>query len=219
MIFKNFWNKTNLISKHMEYYDGVVNEFNCLHVWKCSRQYIINHYRSHISNYHLEIGPGSGYFLKRDILRKNPSINKLTLIDVNDDILDYSKQNLKDEYSNDITTLNTDIFSHTIPSDIQFKSVGINYVLHCIPGSLHENIDTLLTNLNSTNYNIFGATVISDPIHMNPIAEYELMVLNSLGIFNNKNDTYEEFQEYLINQKIKHNITKRGYVALFTINI
>ena len=70
MIFKNFWNKTNLISKHMEYYDSVVNEFNCLHVWKCSRQYIINHYRSHISNYHLEIGPGSGYFLKRGHKKK-----------------------------------------------------------------------------------------------------------------------------------------------------
>ena len=54
---------------------------------------------------------------------------------------------------------------------------------------------------------------------MNPIAEYELMILNSLGIFHNLNDTYQEFVEYLNNNKINHSITKYGYVAVFNINI
>jgi len=218
-MFREFWKNNNIISKNIQYYDNLVNRTNCLRVWKCSEQYIFNHYRQNISGKHLEIGPGSGYFLKRDNLRINCSIDKLTLIDINDNILNYSKENLKDDYCNEVSTLRHNIFSDKIPENIKFNSVGINYVLHCVPGKLEKKVDSLINNLGDTNYNLFGATVICDPLHMNPIAEYELILLNSFGIFNNKNDTYEEFVEYLNNRNIKYNINKRGYVALFNIQI
>ena len=214
-----FWNNNNFVSKNLKHYDKIVNRINCLYVWKCSENYIINHYRNNISSYHLEIGPGTGYFLKKENLRKNFSIQQLTLLDVNENILNYSKQNLKNDYDHKIITVHQDVFSKKINKNIKFNSVGINYVLHCIPGTLENNIDTLINNLGSSNYNLFGSTLICDPLHMNPIAEYELILLNNLGIFNNSNDTYEQFIEYLNNNKIKHNILKIGYVAIFNINI
>ena len=105
--------------------------------------------------------------------------------------------------------------------------MGINYVLHCVEGSLEYKIDTLLNNLENNHagyggcggYTLFGATVICDPLHINTIAEYELMLLNSLGIFNNNLDTYDNLSEYLLNNKIKHKIDKKGYVALFSIQM
>ena len=218
-MFRNFWTKSNIISRNIQHYDHIVNRINCLYAWKCSENYIINHYRSNISSYHLEIGPGTGYFLKRHNLRKNLSIQQLTLLDINENILDYSKKHLKNDYDHDIQTLHYDIFSKKIPEHIKFNSVGINYVLHCIPGNLQHNIDILINNLGNNGYNLFGATVICDPLYMNPIAEYELMLLNSLGIFNNRNDTYDQFNEYLINNNIRHNIVKRGYVTIFNIQI
>ena len=109
-MFTNFWAKNNFVSKNLKYYDHIVNKINCLHVWKCSENYIINHYRNNISSYHLEIGSGTGYFLKKENLKKNFSIQQLTLMDINKNILNYSKQNLKNDYDKDIITLQHDIF-------------------------------------------------------------------------------------------------------------
>ena len=92
-------------------------------------------------------------------------------------------------------------------------------MLHCVPGNLEDKVDTLLHNLDHTDYNLFGATVICDPLHMNPIAEYELMLLNSLGIFHNKDDTYDGLVNYLEKNNIRHTSVKRGYVALFNIEV
>ena len=214
-MFKKFWNKSNIVSSNLHYYDRFVNQFNCKYVWKCSPDKIFNIYNQNCSKYHLEIGPGTGYFLKNSNL--NSTIHELTLIDINDQILDYSMKNLKSEYSN-INALNYNLFTDKIPDHIKFDSVGINYVLHCIPGDLQKKIDTLIHNLGDNNYKLFASTVICDPLHISIIAEYELMLLNSLGIFNNNNDTYQELQEYLENNKFKYNLHKEGYVAILEIN-
>ena len=54
---------------------------------------------------------------------------------------------------------------------------------------------------------------------MNTIAEYELIFLNALGIFNNNEDTYYELEEYLNSRNIKFSLRKQGYVAIFNMEI
>ena len=215
-MFKNFWNYDNLVSRNIQKYDKIVNDINCEKVWKCSQKHIIKNYNSNITPQHIEIGPGTGYFLKKENL--DVSLNKLTLIDVNSKILNYSKSNLKCDYSN-IDVITHDLFTSEIPRDIPFTSVGINYVLHCVPGNLQTKLDKLISNLGNNTYNLFGASVVCDPLHMNPIAEYELMFLNACGIFNNNNDTYEELNEYLNNRNLKFSLEKQGYVAIFSIQV
>ena len=196
----NFWKYNNLVSKNIHKYDRLVNEINCEKVWKCSPKYIIDNYRSNIDDKHLEIGPGTGYFLKKENLGMD--FNKLTLVDVNSKILDYSKKNLLSDYPC-VDVISYDLFNNKISSCVEFNSVGINYVLHCVPGNLQTKLDKLIYNLGDKKYNIFGASVICDPLHMNPIAEYELMFLNAFGIFHNSGDTYEELNEYLIKRDLK----------------
>ncbi len=215
-MFNNFWKYNNLVSKNIQRYDRLVNEINCEKVWGCSKKYIIDNYNKNINSKHLEIGPGTGYFLKKENL--NVDLNKLTLIDVNDKILNYSKNNLQSEYSK-IDILSHDLFTTKIPSNIKFNSVGINYVLHCVPGNLQTKLDKLISNLGNNEYNLFGASVICDSININLIAEYELIFLNAFGIFNNNYDTYEELNEYLNNRNLNFSLKRHGYVALFNINI
>lgn len=215
-MFSKFWKSSNIVSKNINNYDRIVNDFNCKHVWKCSTKNIIDNYQKNISNNHLEIGPGTGFFLNK----KNTGINfkKLTLVDVNKDILQFSKKNLEQYYSN-IEILHSDLFSQKISESIYFESVGVNYVLHCVTGNLQTKLDNLIDNLGNNKYNLFGASVICDPLHMNTIAEYELIFLNTLGIFNNNEDTYYELEEYLNNRNIKFSLKKQGYVAIFDMEI
>ena len=215
-MLKNFWKNNNLVSKNIQIYDKLVNEINCEKVWGCSKKYIINNYNKNIDINHLEIGPGTGYFLKKQNL--DVDLNKLTLVDINSKILNYSKNNLQLDYSN-IDVLSHNLFSCKIPSNVTFNSVGINYVLHCVPGNLQTKLDKLICNLGNNKYNLFGASVICDPININLIAEYELEFLNMFGIFNNNYDTYEELNEYLINRKLNFSLKREGYVAIFNIKI
>ena len=54
---------------------------------------------------------------------------------------------------------------------------------------------------------------------MNPLAEYQLMFLNSIGIFNNSDDTYTQLEQYLTANKLTFNLKKIGYVSIFNILI
>ena len=111
------------------------------------------------------------------------------------------------------------MFTSEIPDSVDFNSVGINYVLHCVPGNLETKLDNLISNLGDNKYNLFGASVVCDPLHMNVIAEYELMFLNAFGIFHNNNDTYEELDEYLNRTGLHFTLEKQGYVAIFNIQV
>ena len=215
-MFGNFWKYNNVVSKNIQRYDRYVNEINCEKVWKCSQKHIIDNYRKNIDEKHLEIGPGTGYFLKKENL--GVDFNKLTLVDVNTEILDYSKNNLQCECS-DIDVVSHNLFTCKIPEGVDFNSVGINYVLHCVPGNLQTKLDNLICNLGDNKYNLFGASVICDPLHMNVIAEYELIFLNAFGIFHNNNDTYEELDQYLNKTGLNFTLEKQGYVAIFNIEI
>ena len=44
-------------------------------------------------------------------------------------------------------------------------------------------------------------------------------LIEDVLIFNNNHDSYEDLSRYLLKNNIKHNISKRGYVALFSIEV
>lgn len=211
-MLRKFWNKSNIVSKNLFAYDYLVNNINCNIVWKCNQNKIIQHYDSNITNNHIEIGPGTGYFLKKN------QYNTLQLIDINNDILEDSSKNLE-AISKKIDTHCHNIFScsssHINPS----RSIGLTYVLHCVPGKIENNLNTMIQNIQFDNYNLFGASVVQDPVETNILAETELLWLNRLGIFNNENDTYSGLHEYLEESGMEYNLRLEGYVAIFDIKV
>lgn len=210
-MFRKFWNNSNIVSKNLFFYDYLVNDLNCSFAWKCNQKHILSNY-SNITDRHMEIGPGTGYFLK------NKTFDTIQLIDINNDILTNASQNLTGNCSQ-INTFQHDIFTSSLPQLSKCNSIGLTYVLHCIPDKIENNLDNLIHNIPFKNYNIYGASVIRDPVEKNMLAELELFWLNKMGIFNNDSDTYYGLCEFLENTGFNYNLKLEGYVAIFNIKV
>ena len=206
----SFWRKPNFVSSSIKFYDFLVNDLNCRYAWRCHKDNIFKNYQKNLKTDHLEIGPGSGYFLKPEFHQKK--INKLFLMDINQPILEASKQNLNKYFTN-IQTLNFNIFDKPMNS-LKIDSVGINYVLHCVPGSLDQKLEKLYLNL-PKNTNIFGATVISDIDRQTPLSKLELKLLNYKGVFNNDLDFSNNFLDFVSKNRLPYSYKIIGNVLIF----
>tara|TARA_B100000161_G_C33521009_1_gene401099 strand:+ start:47 stop:673 length:627 start_codon:yes stop_codon:yes gene_type:complete len=207
-----FWKNRNIVTKGLKFYDYLVNDINCNYAWRCHKSNIFENYKNNIKKNHLEIGPGTGYFLKN-----NYQINKLYIMDINDDTLSFTKKNLDSVYN--IESINHNIFSDKLKIK-DLNSVGLNYVLHCVPGRLEDNVDNLINNLESNNkINFFGATVVSDKNLQNTLSSVELFFLNKYNIFNNELDTSENLINYLKYNQIKFHKKIVGNVLIFSFEI
>jgi hypothetical protein len=207
-----FWRNKNIVTKSLKFYDYLVNDINCTYAWRCHKSNIFENYKNNIKTNHLEIGPGTGYFLKN-----NYNINKLYLMDINEDTLNFSKNNLSLNYQ--VETINHNIFEDKLEIK-DLDSVGLNYVLHCVPGKLEDNINNLINNLESNNkINFFGATVVSDKDLQNRLSSIELFFLNKYNIFNNEMDYSKNLIDYLKFNKISFSKKIVGNVVLFSFEI
>lgn len=205
-----FWKNKNFVTQSLKLYDFAVNDINCNYVWRCNKKNIIDNYKKNIGKIHLEIGPGTGYFLKN-----NYPNEKLYLMDINNETLDFSKKNLEGSYNN-IYKLKHNIFTDKIKID-QLDSVGINYVLHCVPGKLENKVDKLISNLitsNQTKY--FGATVVNNNYLQTPLSKFELYFLNQKKIFSNFEDDYRNLIKYFEYNNINYQYKICGNVLIFS---
>ena len=95
------------------------------------------------------------------------------------------------------------------------KSIGLSYVLHCVPGSLDDSLNNLVKNIQQKHLVLFGSTVVPEKTKI--LAKTELFFLNKLNIFNNENHNLEQLQKFSSNYE--HEIKKVGNVLLFKIKI
>jgi len=210
---QNFWKNKNFVTKSLNVYDFLVNDINCNYVWRCNKKNIIKNYQENIGENHLEIGPGTGYFLK-----DNYNIKNLFLVDINKDTLEYSQKNLKNYYKN-IIKIEHNIFTTELKLN-DIDSVGLNYVIHCVPGRIENNIDNLINNINNNKpIKFFGSSVVSDINLQTKISECELLFLNKFKIFNNKEDISFNLINYLEINKIKYDYKIIGNVLVFSFLI
>ena len=64
----------------LDLYDPLVLGPIARYVWRCPTSELLARYRQHIRSRHLDIGPGTGYFLSRSNL---PNGSRVTLVDPN----------------------------------------------------------------------------------------------------------------------------------------
>src|ERR1035437_531181 len=72
-------------------------------VWRCPTTRLLQRYRQRIRSHHLDVGPGTGYFLERSGL---PAGSPVTILDPNPNVLRHVSQRLRQL---DITAVEADV--------------------------------------------------------------------------------------------------------------
>ena len=110
-------------------YDPVVLGFFTRVVWRCPTTRLVEGYRRHVRPRHLDVGPGTGYFLERARL---PEGSPVTILDPNTNVLEHASRRLQ---RLDITAVEADVCK-PLPIIGPFDSAALNGVIHCLPGPL-----------------------------------------------------------------------------------
>ncbi|MDK7226046.1 methyltransferase domain-containing protein, partial [Proteus mirabilis] len=127
---------------------------------------------------HMDIGVGTGFYLKRALA----NINKIALTDLNINSLDYAKKNIVDDKLT--YCLQHDIY-HKFPNEFNssFDSISLFYLLHCLPGTMEgkkkviENISKILTEKGV----LYGSTILGADVEQNFFGNKLMSVYNKKG--------------------------------------
>lgn len=187
---------------------GVSNRY----FWRCPTELISRHFTAHVSPNHLDVGVGSGYYLKHD-LPKNTQ--RIALMDLNENSLEKA--------SNSVSVVSPEVYCADVLAPLnldigQFDSISINYLLHCLPGDLHsksvalENLKSLL----NEGGQLFGSTILGRGTKQNACAKRLMSIYNKKGIFSNQADDVDGLKKVLESHFSNVKIELVGCVALFS---
>ncbi|WP_437727732.1 class I SAM-dependent methyltransferase [Sorangium sp. So ce861] len=194
-------------------YDLWVPTIASEHLWGCPSERILDLYRQHTSADHLEAGVGSGYFLDRCAFPvADPS---LTLLDVNRSAVDVSLDRLR-RYR--VTGLVASLLEPLPLPGSAFGSVGMNYVVHCIPGALRDKMDAILGHLLPCMKDggvLFGTTVLGKGVRHNAAGGPFAAAMQRLGIFKNQDDDLPGLEAALKRHVSDYAIEPVGRTAVF----
>ena len=137
-------------------YDVLVHGLSNRLAWRCSTQFLLELYRDNLSASHLEAGVGTGFFLDRAGAAR---FDRLALIDINRHCLDRAGARLA-RFKPALYPINL-----LAPIKLElapFASVGLTYVLHCLPGRMSEKLAAVdhLRPLMREGAMLFGATIL-----------------------------------------------------------
>ncbi len=176
----------------LKIYDPLILGFFTRVVWRCPTPLLVERYRRHIRPQHLDVGPGTGYFLERAGL---PEGAPATILDPNVHVLDHASRRLQ---RLDITAVEADVLK-PLPVDGPFDSAALHFVIHCLPGPLSRKaaaVANVAAVLAPTGV-LFGASILGPSGPHTWLSRRILTVNNRRGIFDNLGDTQEGLGEIL----------------------
>ena len=136
-------------------YDWWVLGFMTRMVLRSPTELMVETYRALVGQRHLDIGPGSGYFIDVAV----PDRTDLTLLDPNRDVLDHCSNRLA---RFDPTVVEADVLK-PLPVQGPYDSVALSAVLHCLPGPMPDKASAIrnAASVLDTEGTLFGGTVLS----------------------------------------------------------
>ena len=163
---------------------GVSNRF----IWKCPTPQQLQHYERHVSANHLDVGVGSGYFLDRCRFPSPPP--RVALLDLNPTALEFAAQRIARYRPVSYRRNVLEPITFNAPG---FDSVAVNYLLHCLPGSLASKAVVFdhLRPLMNANARVFGTTLLHHGVDRSWVARRLMALYNKKGIFSNQQDDLE----------------------------
>lgn len=195
----------------LKIYDPVILGFFTRVVWRCPTPHLVDLYRRHIRPRHLDVGPGTGYFLERAGLRAGTPV---TILDPNVNVLDHASRRLE---RLDITAVEADVLK-PLPLDGLFESAALHGVIHCLPGPLSRKavaVANVAAVLAPTGV-LFGASVLGPSGPHTWLARRVLDANNRRGTFDNLDDTAEGLAEILRTSFEHVELETVGSMAIFS---
>lgn len=169
--------------RFLKLYDPWVVRFMAPRVWKMGAEPGLELYHDHMGRRHLDIGPGTGYFLAQS---EPPEGNELTLVDANPHVLDYCAERL---VAWEPVTVEANVLE-PLPVEGPFDSAALAHVIHCLPGPMAakaraiEHTAAVLTDDGV----LFGGTVLGPSAQHSWAARVFLRLANLQGGFDNRDD-------------------------------
>jgi SAM-dependent methyltransferase len=192
-------------------YDVWVLKFMTKAVWKVPVSQGIDRYRQHIGHRHLDVGPGTGFFIEK---ADPPPDTWITLLDPNPTVLRHAAKRLADRHP---VTVEADVMK-PLPVEGPFDSAALSFVLHCLRGP-DENKAVAVRNIADVLGPwgiLFGGTVLGLQADHTKSARAFLRAANKQGGFDNLNDTPEGLRRILEKSFDAVDVDVVGSAAFFT---
>jgi ubiquinone/menaquinone biosynthesis C-methylase UbiE len=194
-------------------YDLGVIKLSNRFTWRCPSPLMLDFYDQNISANHLDVGVGTGYFL--DQCRYPAAAPRIALLDLNPNSLAMTAERLRRYHP--ITYL-ANVLEPLQLNTQKFDSIGLNYLLHCLPGTMpskHRVFENLIPWLNPGGV-IFGTTILGRDISPNFVARRLMKLYNVKGIFSNSEDRLSGLEAILGRHFRDYQTKTVGCVAFFT---
>src|SRR5579884_1477898 len=187
---------------------GVSNRF----AWRCSTSELLRWYDAHVTSNHLDVGVGTGYFLDR--CRFPTPHPRVALLDLNRHSLAATARRVR-RYAPAMHV--GDVLSPLVLPGPAFDSIGMNYLLHCLPGTMESKaraFDQLLPHLAPDGV-VFGSTILRADEHTSIMGRRLMALYNRRRVFTNVDDTLEGLHAALEQRFGDVTVRRLGCVALF----
>jgi SAM-dependent methyltransferase len=180
-------------------------------VWRCPTSALVQHYTRYLGHRHLDIGPGTGYFLAHARLPLGFSV---VLMDPNRNVLTHASRRLEHLGP---AVVQADV-CRPLPVDRRFDSVALNYVLHCLPGPMARRVVAIrnVAGVLEPAGMLFGATLLGTPGLHTRLSLAALRENNRRGFFDNLDDSKESLREILSESFEEVELHIVGSVAVFS---
>lgn len=192
-------------------YDLYVLKLSCSLAWRCPARVLLAQYDRLVSGKHLDVGVGTGYFLDR--CRFPVERPEVHLLDLNENSLRHAARRLAryqpTQHLGDVLA--------PIELTERFDSVGLNFLLHCLPGNLRVKGRALreLAKVVTDEGVLFGSTILGRGVAHNAMARKLMAVYNRRGIFGNEEDDEATLREALEAAFERVDVRVVGCVASF----
>ncbi len=196
-------------------YDPIALGMVCPLAWRCSRRTMLDFYDANISDRHLDVGPGTGFFLDR--CRFPSTTPEIAVVDLNETVLDTVAGRIA-RYRP--ATYVRDVLQ---PLDLgrTFRTAGVLNVLHCLPGTIRQKVEVLdhVRAHVEPGGRIFGSTVLGRDVRLSRFGNWLMRQYNRAGSFRNTGDSLEGLDAALAERFDTYRLKTVGAMAFFTIDV
>lgn len=198
----------------LKLYDLIVLGLSNNFAWTCpTRSVLLPFFKAHLSDKHLDVGVGTGFYLAEAGFDRAA---RISLLDLNSNSLKAAAARLGrscDTYVGDV------MMPGPLPASCRFSSISLFYLYHCLPGRMTDKSAAVahLAPYLEPGGVIYGATILGDSAGHNVYGRRLMKVYNAKGVFGNRDDTQEGLAQTLGAHFREVEIRRQGRVALFTL--